>query len=151
MIIFITTSYFNSTLVRLKLYIVFISIALPQEFQFHFGTIKTDMYQDDNVSAAIFQFHFGTIKTPYRLLYRRRYQYFNSTLVRLKRTGGVTHGPQLDNFNSTLVRLKPGWPTRIPRFTGNFNSTLVRLKRYKHGAYTGSHRIFQFHFGTIKT
>ena len=53
---------FNSIKVRLKLIKVLI-YALTLIFQFHKGTIKTDLSHRHMFTAKVFQFHKGTIKT----------------------------------------------------------------------------------------
>ena len=55
-------AYFNSIKVRLK-HVWKLNRNYPREFQFHKGTIKTDLSHSDVFSVAPFQFHKGTIKT----------------------------------------------------------------------------------------
>ena len=78
--------------------------------------------------SFLFQFHYGTIKSFGAESKFIHIAYFNSTMVRLK--AGQAKGFKLSelNFNSTMVRLK--------------DLTSFKLLRG---------RIFQFHYGTIKS
>ena len=75
---------FNSTMVRLKDALDYIAITLIDVFQFHYGTIKSQMIHPIN---SIFT-------------------NFNSTMVRLKDFRIVVHLLLQHYFNSTMVRLK---------------------------------------------
>ena len=54
--------HFNSTMVRLKEINPNGTGILDIEFQFHYGTIKSDYRQGCNCGSTSFQFHYGTIK-----------------------------------------------------------------------------------------
>ena len=97
-------------------------------FQFHKGTIKTDLFTGVLPTPQLFQFHKGTIKT--------------CLLVACK--------VACKDFNSIKVQLKQANTERIKQLKANFNSIKVQLK---HTNLTGENTttIFQFHKGTIKT
>ena len=79
--------YFNSIKVRLER-------SAPQyvakyvKFQFHKGTIRTDLSHNDVFSCAPFQFHKGTIRTLALSALFGAYSHFNSIKVRLELTLG---------------------------------------------------------------
>ena len=77
-----------------------------------------------------FQSHFGSIKTDNRV---------NAKMARK------------EGFNPTLVRLKPNLEQRIAELEGSFNPTLVRLKRNGRVTFRRPVKMFQSHFGSIKT
>ena len=79
-----THCYFNSTMVRLKVFAACLWLA-NLRFQFHYGTIKSSVPVVDDRGEIQFQFHYGTIKSLAEID-------FNI--------------PILTNFNSTMVRLK---------------------------------------------
>ena len=54
--------YFNSTMVRLKVIILIVVIIPCFVFQFHYGTIKSVLADLSGNGHDIFQFHYGTIK-----------------------------------------------------------------------------------------
>ena len=59
---------------------------MPEKFQFHSGSIKTDKELSDHARQVEFQFHSGSIKT-YGIICPpvKERKGFNSTLVRLRR------------------------------------------------------------------
>ena len=57
---------------------------IPFAFQFHYGSIRTNMYICNVNGATLFQFHYGAIRTD----------------------GGVESGPTLASFNSIMVQLE---------------------------------------------
>ena len=77
-----------------------------QIFQFHKGTIKTGGCATEIYVASEFQFHKGTIKTVLQFKFTKPFHYFNSIKVRLKPSPTTTPKPPLLNFNSIKVRLK---------------------------------------------
>ena len=76
---------------------------------------------------------------------------FNPTLVRLKPKNEDAWTWNLSSFNPTLVRLKPSRTTRFASWTGSFNPTLVRLKPCLVFTNHVIAKMFQSHFGSIKT
>ncbi len=99
------------------------------EFQFHYGTIKRNINNKRKVQSRVFQFHYGTIKRMYGYEHLKDLADFNSTMVRLR--GLNFEGKTVDNLN--------------------FNSTMVRLRVRYFYPLLHRHRIFQFHYGTIKS
>ena len=77
---------FNSIKVRLKLLSEILIIAILI-FQFHKGTIKTTLAQEEGQGVQVFQFHKGTIKTSSTRLVMSSIPNFNSIKVRLKPFG----------------------------------------------------------------
>ena len=77
---------FNSTIVRLKARLYYLSPSSQQQFQFYDSTIKRPRIEHGLGCNG----------------------YFNSTIVRLKAGCRVTDYPLLTDFNSTIVRLKVG-------------------------------------------
>ena len=98
---------FNSTMVRLKVYLDHKRIGGIEEFQFHNGSIKR--------SAQV-----GAGAAPFFS--------FNSTMVRLKDLLRCNHQRQIFCFNSTMVRLKEATRDEKNAMRHGFNSTMVRLK-----------------------
>ena len=142
------------------------------EFQFHKGTIKTDLSHNDVFSCAPFQFHKGTIKTSIRQTELTDRHHFNSIKVRLKL--GILYENMyllpfqfhkgtiktlcriilriaLVNFNSIKVRLKPLQLSSVAKSYYDFNSIKVRLKLIRDYNTYSRELVFQFHKGTIKT
>ena len=68
-------TYFNSIKVRLKLNWTSEEEGL-KVFQFHKGTIKTDILREGETPYAQFQFHKGTIKT----CWRHKLEYYSSEI-----------------------------------------------------------------------
>ena len=66
-----------------------------------------------------FQFHYGTIKSELKIVQHEENVNFNSTMVRLKVRYLLEENEAVPNFNSTMVRLKAAAgagaerPTRI--------------------------------------
>ena len=56
-------------------------------FQFHYGTIKSDLKLLQEKTYLLFQFHYGTIKRKQYETYSTIVPNFNSTMVRLKASG----------------------------------------------------------------
>jgi len=81
------TSYFNSTMVRLKEAIEVIQGKIDNLFQFHYGSVKSPAEKNSNSPSTN----------------------FNSTMVRLKAEGVQKTLIKSTNFNSTMVRLKGGF------------------------------------------
>ena len=61
---------------------------IPFAFQFHYGSIRTNMYICNVNGATLFQFHYGAIRTD----------------------GGVASGPTLASFNSIMMQLERRYP-----------------------------------------
>ena len=121
-------SYFNSTMVRLKVKNVRNKASRNGLFQFHYGTIKRNVYVNHLVNIIN----------------------FNSTMVRLKAENNLNPITNFRNFNSTMVRLKVWTKLSIPTLFKDFNSTMVRLKEV-HQRIHITNTAFQFHYGTIKS
>ena len=79
----IQSTYFNSTMVRLKAAQVAAGDA-GSVFQFHYGTIKRLTTTISETRLTIFQFHYGTIKRSLASSCLMMSCNFNSTMVRLK-------------------------------------------------------------------
>src|SRR5690554_4344580 len=75
-------------------------------FQFHNGSVERHGSDNKNKVAVSFQFHNGSVE---RQLLRRAFAlqlYFNSTMVRLRVTSRIATEMFLFYFNSTMVRLR---------------------------------------------
>ena len=68
--------------------------------------LKEETKRQRRVRAIIFQFHYGTIKSEVMKHHASSTSYFNSTMVRLKEEHGAGLYNELIYFNSTMVRLK---------------------------------------------
>ena len=77
-------SYFNSTMVRLKVLRSLRISLVTFAFQIHYCTIKSHLCDECEYSVPLFQFHYGTIKSHELLFVVELFIYFNSTMVRLK-------------------------------------------------------------------
>ena len=79
-----------------------------------------------------------------------QYQYFNSTMVRLKATA-----LQLSNIKNRFQfhygTIKSALPQASTVALSYFNSTMVRLKDRNTCEGKGGSHEFQFHYGTIKS
>ena len=80
----ITLSCFNSTMVRLKVALRFITMQDVLKFQFHNGSIKRMIQAFYRTKIEKFQFHNGSIKGLDKTSNTTSPQCFNSTMVRLK-------------------------------------------------------------------
>jgi len=141
-------SYFNSTLVRLKVRLGK-EPGIITQFQFHFGTIERTI-------PAIIYPGLSDISIPlwydWKALFSSSFIIafdFNSTLVRLKVTASpyVIHQWQFQFHFGTIESRNS--IKRSERFV-NFNSTLVRLKVLITSPGASPLPWFQFHFGTIE-
>ena len=97
--------YFNSTMVRLKVW----KRSKPQSSFDYFNSTMVrlkDNYPRSNPGGVKFQFHYGTIKRAALSQKEQTDIYFNSTMVRLKDDELYQEIRELINFNSTMVRLK---------------------------------------------
>ena len=121
---------FNSTLVRLRLWLSRVPLHSGVSFQFHIGSIKTRDECDLHAADNWFQFHIGSIKT---------YPVFRATKWTIY------------GFNSTLVRLRLAHYGLALHRSAGFNSTLVRLRRSDTASRMSLLAQFQFHIGSIKT
>ena len=101
------TSCFNSILVRLKATLNAPTALEYAEFQFHTGSIKSQL---------------GSLVHP------STHACFNSILVRLKAMPVCRCSGHQVSFNSILVRLKENTLREGMVVLGRFNSILVRLK-----------------------
>ena len=115
-------------MVRLKEHAFSCVHGRQRQFQFHYGTIKSQLVTPSWTSITIFQFHYGTIKSGS----------FQLILI------------YCVNFNSTMVRLKAQADALIRESNAYFNSTMVRLKGLSFHAHN-ARVLFQFHYGTIKS
>ena len=97
---------FNSTMVRLKDEKGYIFVTLTIKFQFHYGTIKRALQRWKEVALAAFQFHYGTIKSADHGDDTFTYLSFQFHYGTIKRKIQVHLHSVNDNFNSTMVRLK---------------------------------------------
>ena len=99
------------------------------QFQFHKGTIRTDIISQLRKPSQPFQFHKGTIRTIYSRVSTEKQTYFNSIKVQLEQTYNPEVFQAAANFNSIKVQLEPVRDCRL------------RIRK----------RRFQFHKGTIRT
>ncbi len=121
-------------------------------FQFHTGSIKSQIPAFLSRNSKLFQFHTGSIKRPHTRQRRLDLSSFNSILVRLKVPPMRRRCKKfLKCFNSILVRLKADTRMSPRRRSTCFNSILVRLKGVSSGTTMSSWREFQFHTGSIKS
>ena len=101
----IITSYFNSNMVRLKVWRIkgkhpFVG------FQFQYGSIKSYYISQRFVFFSIFQFQYGSIKSDTPKSKPEEIRNFNSNMVRLKVSNSILCSCRCINFNSNMVRLK---------------------------------------------
>jgi len=124
----ISQSYFNSTLVRLK--VNNCKFHVNNKLYFNSTLVRLKALLDKElIGLPKFQFHIGTIKRPGTTLVKMAITHFNSTLVRLKALHrDMYDSDNVPDFNSTLVRLKDDLTVQDFYEYSNFNSTLVRLK-----------------------
>ena len=102
---------------------------LKQLFQFHKGTIRTDVGGPPPAGVFQFQFHKGTIRTIRQIKQRSSFQYFNSIKVRLEhKLSSIEMLPNC-NFNSIKVRLEHSTRLITSTYKANFNSIKVRLEQ----------------------
>ena len=101
------------------------STSFRSEFQFHIGTIKSELNSAAQLPRDVFQFHIGTIK-------------------RLKSN-------KSKNFNSILVRLKVGWARECYQASCWFQFHIGTIKSRCAIPCTTLLPKFQFHIGTIKS
>ena len=97
-------------------------------FQFHKGTIRTNLSFDNNTTMELFQFHKGTIRT-------------------------WPHGTSIEddeNFNSIKVQLELLVKSFSKLSIADFNSIKVQLERGEE-IERAKQVAFQFHKGTIRT
>ena len=118
-------------------------------FQFHKGTIKTDVPRSGRSQQA----YFNSIKVQLKpiIVYTsdQGFYNFNSIKVQLKLGCGVLHsGPRKFQFHKGTIKTERKWEYLVD--FNNFNSIKVQLK---HDAGKDIVRllVFQFHKGTIKT
>ena len=78
-------AYFNSIKVQLE-QVSTKEFSLNPIFQFHKGTIRTDLSHRHMFTAQVFQFHKGTIRTSQKLMLVLLFLYFNSIKVQLEQT-----------------------------------------------------------------
>ena len=120
---------FNSIVVRLKGKAGRCRRRSRSTFQFHSGSIKSEIQRQQAREGGRFQFHSGSIKSREK----------------------STYIPLCVCFNSIVVRLKGEW---IPQNPGaaiwfQFHSGSIK-RRYESQGYTSLIR-FQFHSGSIKS
>jgi len=100
----------------------------PTRFQFHSGSIQTkdsDLYL---VIQHTFQFHSGSIQTKKlkpQLPIQPRFQFHSGSIQTFADAFSMRF---VESFNSTLVRFKRDSRGRIRQRWNSFNSTLVRFK-----------------------
>ena len=119
--------YFNSIKVQLKL-IVTVDTTIVMQFQFHKGTIKTELHNAVASGYALFQFHKGTIKTAVQErhnIHATSFQFHKGTI---KTQSGTLNYSLIAQFQfhkgtiKTLLSVKS-----LPSFF-YFNSIKVQLK-----------------------
>ena len=102
---------FNSSMVRLKgVHIQWRS--LDNQFQFQYGTIKSNLLFNKLRQQAMFQFQYGTIKRKSSAQQRKGCLCFNSSMVRLKALQGSISSSQMRfQFQYGTIKRKDGvWP-----------------------------------------
>ena len=138
-------------MVRLRVGHVLMKAAHEMPFQFQHGTIERLLVKQPQGRIALFQFQHGTIESARRgYRYRKRNDYFNSNMVRLRVVSCVALQAQEPYFNSNMVRLRD--------YFVNFNGTIFYVFQFQHGTieskrgYKGciAVRRFQFQHGTIE-
>ena len=77
-------SNFNSIKVQLEHIPVEVFSKIKKLFQFHKGTIRTDMILERLIVLASFQFHKGTIRTYKGVKLDKMFKDFNSIKVQLE-------------------------------------------------------------------
>ena len=77
-------THFNSTIVRLKVFLSVLSDITVLAFQFYDSTIKRCLACNIIIPYKQFQFYDSTIKRQGLVLFYLFLHYFNSTIVRLK-------------------------------------------------------------------
>ena len=98
------------------------------KFQFHKGTIRTDIDSHTLRKEERFQFHKGTIRTSlswHPLHSRYAFQFHKGTI---RTTLQTLQNIGLGNFNSIKVRLEPYDLLPFLLLASNFNSIKVRLE-----------------------
>ena len=105
-------------------------------FQFHKGSIKTELLGKNIDKIDSFQFHKGSIKTSVTSLGIQQRCSFNSIKVRLRLSLPQVLSLQINRFNSIKVRLRRGWwlsraEARIS-FQFHKGSIKTRLRRDAH-------------------
>ena len=140
---------FNSTLVRLKATIGML-IVLVAQFQFHFGTIKSETIINLSKPDSSFQFHFGTIKSFLPFNASSFWSTFQFHFGTIKRPKPWPWPDSNSHFNSTLVRLKViAVILHLPALLFQFHFGTIKRQQLQMWLLLNSQ--FQFHFGTIKS
>ena len=146
---YISRTYFNSTMVRLKV-LVPCGKCILCRFQFHYGTIKRKSTNYALQYIALFQFHYGTIKRPQSVeqsTTASAFQFHYGTIKSHQRQ--PLQAPELAfQFHYGTIKRRKSRSSFC--LVTNFNSTMVRLKVY-HKFQASAAQAFQFHYGTIKS
>ena len=125
--------------------------ALGLIFQFHKGTIRTNIWTISHIIDIKFQFHKGTIRTVKQVGSTSsavKFQFHKGTIRTFMRWALVFQTTFY--FNSIKVRLEPYAPDIDFVFQFYFNSIKVRLERMRRSRRSSASQ-FQFHKGTIRT
>ena len=121
------TSYFNSTMVRLKVRCT--ACLFVRGFYFNSTMVRLKgTTRAGRLAYTKFQFHYGTIKSNGNLRIRLPLTYFNSTMVRLKDEKGYI-------FVTLTIKFQFHYGT---------------IKSNKSASTSAKFWLFQFHYGTIK-
>ena len=124
---------------------------LQKKFQFHKGTIRTQLLKWRVVLLPDFNSIKVRLEQNWCSLLRWWWLYFNSIKVRLELISRNISSHISTNFNSIKVRLERNKLLLPLNIVLNFNSIKVRLEPHSLNAAKGSIPIFQFHKGTIRT
>ena len=145
---FFEVSYFNSSMVRLKVS-SFANSAKTSEFQFQYGAIKSTYVVEFFKQLNIFQFQYGAIKRKFTNPIRCRSTRFQFQYGAIKSVTFLTSSflNQLFQFQYGAIKRQQNNAYAIMDI--NFNSSMVRLK--ENSAYKRvSADSFQFQYGAIK-
>ena len=102
------------------------------------------------LNLVLFQFHKGTIRTELQVLNLVSLLHFNSIKVQLEQTCCAVLRQRWRNFNSIKVQLEPLQGEIDSLEVLNFNSIKVQLEP-KFNLFDKEVHSFQFHKGTIRT
>ena len=138
-------------MVRLKERGPIIPITESTKFQFHSGSIKSEIQALYRAGGDGFQFHSGSIKSGEINRSDVEQMCFNSIVVRLKGCLALRKSGALSCFNSIVVRLKEVINTDNLILFVTFQFHSGSIKRCWSLALSLSSTPFQFHSGSIKS
>ncbi len=142
--------YFNSTIVRLKVFHSLWKSASSLVFQFYNSSIKSRERRNCDAISSDFNSTIVRLKDHSAISLFNRSIHFNSTIVRLKGTSSSSSHIDVSYFNSTIVRLKAQYRSNRHDIWIYFNSTIVRLKDVSELLFAIARTLFQFYNSSIK-